>query len=82
MIASQIESPFADGYALLHQEPATEMYRSKEYSFTYHHYVCQVTGQSFTTDEADKLNVSQIYSQHLTRKKAGPSQGGAGLTGH
>ncbi|GAA4027866.1 hypothetical protein GCM10022409_09850 [Hymenobacter glaciei] len=65
MVAGQIESPFADGYALLHQEPATEEYRGKEYSFTYHHYVCQITSQSFTTDEADDINVSQLYGQHL-----------------
>lgn len=64
MSARQIESPFADGYALLHEEAATEKFRKEEYSFTYLHYVCQVTGQSFTTDELDNLNVSQVYSQY------------------
>jgi uncharacterized phage-associated protein/DNA-binding transcriptional regulator YiaG len=64
MIARQIESPFADGFALLHQEAATEKFRKEEFSFTYHHYVCQATGQSFTTDELDNLNVSQVYSQY------------------
>jgi uncharacterized phage-associated protein/DNA-binding transcriptional regulator YiaG len=64
MIARQIESPFADGFALLHQEAATEKFRKEEFSFTYHHYVCQVTGQSFTTDELDNVNVNQVYSQY------------------
>jgi len=64
MIARQIESPFADGFALLHEEAATEKFRKEEFSFTYHHYVCQVTGQSFTTDELDDLNTSQVYNQY------------------
>ncbi len=64
MIARQIESPFTDGYALLHEEAVTEKFRKEEFSLIYHHYVCQVTGQSFTTDELDNLNVNQVYSQY------------------
>lgn len=67
MIASQIESPFADGYAHLQTELSTKTFRKEEYCITYHHYVCEVTGQSFSTDESDALNVNQVYNQYRTK---------------
>jgi putative zinc finger/helix-turn-helix YgiT family protein len=70
MIASQIESPFADGYALLTIEPNTEKtFRKEKYNITYYHYVCQATGESVSTDESDELNVEQVYSEYRAKHR-------------
>lgn len=64
MIQTRIPSPLADGEALLRQEPDTQTFRKEEFSYMYHCYECQVTGERFTTPELDDLNTSQIFNHY------------------
>lgn len=63
----QIESPFTDGIATLHQEQKIHEFRGEQFQITQLYYKCNVTGEEFTNDELDQLNVDQIYEQYRER---------------
>ncbi len=64
-----IKSPFTGGEAILKQEWATRDFRKASFKIWEHFYVCQDTGESFSTTELDALNQQQVYNlyraQHL-----------------
>lgn len=77
-------SPITGGNATLKREPSELMFRNERYEYIYSCYVCDDTGEQFTTTELDEVNVSQIYNQYrvkygipfpdevkMTRKKYG-----------
>jgi putative zinc finger/helix-turn-helix YgiT family protein len=62
-----IKSPFTGGEAILMQEWATREFRKESYDIWEHFYVCQDTGESFSTTELDELNQQQVYNLYRSR---------------
>jgi len=64
-----MKSPFTDGEATLQQEKKELEFRKDTFTITQFYYRCNDTGEEFTTDELDQINVSQLYNQY--REKYG-----------
>lgn len=63
-----IPSPLSDGLAYLHMDIAQwQDFRGEPYKWQRMYYVCDETGEEFTTCELDNSNVEQIYSQYRRR---------------
>jgi putative zinc finger/helix-turn-helix YgiT family protein len=60
-------SPLADGLAYLHATEETSEFRGAEYRYTRLFYVCDETGERFTTQDADNHNVEQVYGPYRER---------------
>ena len=67
MINEIIESPFCDGVAHLQRKSGTHTFRKETYDIVEHYYRCEVTGEEFTTDEIDQINLNQVYNQYRDR---------------
>ncbi|MCH8318706.1 MAG: DUF4065 domain-containing protein [Bacteroidetes bacterium] len=64
-----INSPFTVGKAILQKELKEHEFRNDVFTITQHYYKCKDTGQEFTNDEVDQVNVNQVYNQY--REKYG-----------
>lgn len=64
-----MESPFADADASLAKEPRFFEFRKESFEILYHYYVCNETGEQFTTAEIDVLNQNQVHNKY--REKFG-----------
>jgi putative zinc finger/helix-turn-helix YgiT family protein len=64
-----MKSPFTDGEALLLSEKKTLEFRKDEFTITQFFYKCADTGETFTTDALDQVNINQLYNQY--REKYG-----------
>ncbi|HTI08359.1 MAG TPA: type II toxin-antitoxin system antitoxin SocA domain-containing protein [Puia sp.] len=64
-----MKSPFTGGEATLHQELRTMEFRKEAFTITYHYYKCKDTGEQFTNDELDEVDLNQVYNQY--REKYG-----------
>ena len=64
-----MKSPFTDGDATLQQEKKELEFRKDQFTVIHFYYKCHDTGEEFTTDELDHINVSQLYNQY--REKYG-----------
>lgn len=64
-----MKSPFTDGEATLQQEKKELEFRKDVFTVTQFFYKCTDTGEEFTTDELDQINVNQLYNQY--REKYG-----------
>lgn len=64
MIKELIESPFGEGNASLQRKSGTHIFRKETFDIIEHYYLCEVTGEEFTTDEIDQINLNQIYNQY------------------
>ena len=43
------------------------VFRNEKYEYIYSYYVCDDTGEEFTTTELDEVNISQVYNQYRVR---------------
>lgn len=59
-----IISPFRDCEAHLRRVPDTMEFRGRNYHFLNHYYVCDESGEEFTTEEAGEINFAQVYNQY------------------
>jgi uncharacterized phage-associated protein/transcriptional regulator with XRE-family HTH domain len=64
-----MKSPFTGGQAILGREPRTLEFRKDSFEILYHFYVCQDSGEQFTTTEIDTLNINQVHNKY--REKYG-----------
>lgn len=64
-----MKSPFTDGEATLQFEKKELEFRKDVFSVIQFFYKCNDTGEEFTTDELDQINVNQLYNQY--REKYG-----------
>jgi len=64
-----MKSPFTDGEAILQHEKKELEFRKDVFTVTQFYYKCKDTGEDYTTDELDQINVNQLYNQY--REKYG-----------
>jgi putative zinc finger/helix-turn-helix YgiT family protein len=64
-----MKSPFTDGEATVQHEKKELEFRKDVFTVTQFYYKCNDTGEEFTTDELDQVNVNQLYNQY--REKHG-----------
>ncbi len=62
-----MKSPFADCDAIKHSEQRTVVYRNEQYEYTFVCYKCPKTGETFTTNELDAVNMIQVKNQYRCR---------------
>ena len=59
-----ILSPFTGGTTTLSKEKRTLDFRKESFEILFHFYKCDDTGEQFTTESLDVLNIDQIYDQY------------------
>ena len=59
-----MKSPFTGGEVTLKQEKREFVFRKEKFTIVNHYYVCNDTGEDFTTTKLDELNISQVYNQY------------------
>ena len=64
-----MRSPFTGEEMKLIRENITLPYRKDEFEIVYHAYECEKTGERFTDDELDLININQVHN--LYREKYG-----------
>lgn len=62
-----MKSPFTGGKVRKEQESRILEFRKEQFEVVYHFYVCEDSGEQFTTDELDTLNLNQVYNKYRTR---------------
>lgn len=60
-------SPFTSGEVIKKNSIQTLTYRSQTFSVHAHYYECVESGESFTTEELDTLNLLQLHNQYRER---------------
>lgn len=65
-----MNSPVTGKPMKLVKEPGVKLtFRKEEFEITYHYYLCDESGESYTTDEEDRVNQTQVHNQY--REKYG-----------
>lgn len=64
---SEMKSPFTGGAVTLHKEPKQLEFRKDKFTIQQHYYKCVDTGEEFSNDELDQINVNQLYNQYRER---------------
>ncbi|MBN8666348.1 MAG: DUF4065 domain-containing protein [Chitinophagales bacterium] len=59
-----MKSPFTGGEVVLVRESRELEYRKERFQVQYHFYKCVDTGDSFTTDELDNINIIQVHNRY------------------
>lgn len=59
-----MNSPFTGGATDLVREPKEFSFRKESFVIVYHTWKCVDTGQVFTTDELDQLNITQVHNKY------------------
>ncbi|WP_212001767.1 type II toxin-antitoxin system antitoxin SocA domain-containing protein [Chitinophaga sp. HK235] len=62
-----MKSPFTGGNVRLEKESRTFDYRKEKFEIIYHYYVCEESGEQFTNDELDTLNITQVHNKYRSR---------------
>ncbi|WP_160712233.1 type II toxin-antitoxin system antitoxin SocA domain-containing protein [Chitinophaga solisilvae] len=62
-----MKSPFTGGSVRLEKETRSFEYRKEAFGIVYHYYICNDTGEEFTTAELDTLNISQVHNKYRSR---------------
>ena len=62
-------SPITGKEMVLVKEKTTLRFRNEDFEIVYHSYKCKDSGESFTTNELDEININQVYVQY--REKYG-----------
>ncbi|MEX0680804.1 MAG: type II toxin-antitoxin system antitoxin SocA domain-containing protein [Balneolales bacterium] len=64
-----MKSPFTGGKAVLVREPRSLQFRGELFDIVYHLWRCEDTGKPFTTDELDRLNITQVHNQYREKHR-------------
>ena len=59
-----MRSPFTGGTTTLNKEKRSLDFRKESFEIQFHFYKCDDTGEQFTTESLDVLNIDQIYDQY------------------
>ncbi|HLT42195.1 MAG TPA: helix-turn-helix domain-containing protein, partial [Sphingobacteriaceae bacterium] len=59
-----MESPFTGGEAVLLKEKKQIEFRRDLFEITQLYYKCKDTGEEFSTDKLDQVNLNQLYNQY------------------
>jgi transcriptional regulator with XRE-family HTH domain len=62
-----MKSPYTGGEVTLQKEHRTLSYRKEEFEVLYHFYVCKDSGEQFTDEELDGININQVHNQYRTK---------------
>lgn len=62
-----MKSPFTGGEAVRHKEMRTAVFRKETFNYVFVCYKCVDTGEMFTTEEMDVVNMAQIYNQYRVK---------------
>jgi hypothetical protein len=62
-----MKSPITGKEMVLVKEKTTLRYRNEDFEIVYHSYKCEDSGESFTTDELDEININQVYDQYRVK---------------
>lgn len=65
-----MQSPITGKQMKLVKEPGVKLnFRKEEFEITYHYYLCEDSGEQYTTDELDRINLAQVHNTY--REKYG-----------
>ena len=64
-----MKSPITGNPMKIYKEPGTLSFRKEKFEIMYHYFLCEDTGERFTSDEMDQLNTIQVHNQY--REKHG-----------
>lgn len=65
-----MQSPITGKQMQLVKEPGIKLnFRKEEFEITYHYYLCEDSGEQYTTDELDRINLTQVHNTY--REKYG-----------
>ena len=59
-----MKSPITGKEMKLVREASTLTFRKEEFPVNYHYYLCQDTGEQFTDDKIDTINMVQVHNQY------------------
>lgn len=59
-----MKSPITGKEMSIAKEQRNLSFRKEEFPVVYHFYVCEESGEQFTTDELDQINLQQAYNQY------------------
>jgi DNA-binding transcriptional regulator YiaG len=62
-----MNSPITGKEMILAKERRTLSFRKEEFEVIYHSYKCVDSGESFTTEQLDELNLNQLYNQYRVK---------------
>jgi DNA-binding transcriptional regulator YiaG/uncharacterized phage-associated protein len=62
-----MNSPITGKEMVLTKESRTLSFRKEEFEVVYHAYKCVDSGESFTTEQLDELNLTQLYNQYRVK---------------
>lgn len=68
-----ISSPFTGGKVRLLQEKREVEFRKERIEYDHRYYLCEDTGEAFTTTELDEVNVAQVYDQYCVKHRIQPA---------
>ena len=58
-----MKSPLTGREMKLMSEPSTRDDKGKTYNVIHHHYLCETTGEQFTTSDGDEMNLLELNKQ-------------------
>lgn len=62
-----MKSPFTGGEATLQKEMRTMNFRKETFHVLFQYYLCKDTGEQFTDEELDEVNLNQVYNQYRAK---------------
>jgi putative zinc finger/helix-turn-helix YgiT family protein len=63
-----MQSPVTGKTMKLVKQPAARLsFRKEEFEFVYHYYLCEESGEQFTSDELDRINTAQVHNRYRER---------------
>lgn len=63
----QMKSPFTGGKATLKKEYRVFTFRKEEFNIVFQFYKCEETGEQFTDDQLDEVNINQVHNQYRVK---------------
>lgn len=64
-----MKSPITGNDMVLEKKPRTMVFRKKEYTVSYHYYLCPDSNEQFTSEHLDEINLMQVYNQYRVEHK-------------
>lgn len=59
-----MKSPITGKEMVLRKEPRTLTFRKEEFTIVYHYFLCEDSGEQFTSAELDELDINQLHNQY------------------
>jgi len=66
-----MKNPITGKEMTLKKEPSSLIFRKEEFTFISHFYLCENSGEQFTTTELDELNLAQVHKQYRDKYNQG-----------